>query len=189
MCEEPSHLFFGVRGCMPIVNSKECEGLNSFLQSTFFKAALKNISKGCAMEAKNASVNPIHKKKGRKITRVVLFVTGTVCLVFGLIGIVLPILPTTPFLLAAAACYYKSSPAMHSWLLNNRWFGEYLRNYKEGRGISLRAKLVVMTLLWLTIMYSVFFVLNVLVAQIALLIIAIAVSAHVITLPTFKKNN
>jgi uncharacterized membrane protein YbaN (DUF454 family) len=52
---------------------------------------------------------------------------------------------------------------MHSWLLNNSWFGEYLRNYKEGKGISFKAKIVVVTLLWIAMTYSIFFVLNILV--------------------------
>jgi uncharacterized membrane protein YbaN (DUF454 family) len=113
---------------------------------------------------------------------------GTVCLIIGAIGILLPILPTTPFLLLAAACYYKGSERMHRWLLNNKWFGNYIRNYKEGKGISLKAKAFTLSLLWITISYSAFFVTNTLVFQIILLGIALAVSVHVMALPTFRES-
>ena len=88
---------------------------------------------------------PIQKvkceKKGQKIIRALWLAVGLVCVGLGAIGIVLPILPTTPFLLAAAACFCKSSTRMYDWLLSNKWFGEYIRNYKEGRGLPLRTKI------------------------------------------------
>jgi len=76
---------------------------------------------------------------------------------------------------------------MHKWMLNNKWFGSYIRNYKEGRGIPLKTKIFTLALLWLVITYSaLFYVGNILVIQIILFIIATAVSVHVITLPTLK---
>lgn len=75
---------------------------------------------------------------------------------------------------------------MHRWMLNNRWFGNYIRNYKEGKGISLRAKAFTISLLWMVIGYSALFIVNVIIVQILLLIIAISVSIHIITIPTFK---
>ncbi|UCG37119.1 MAG: YbaN family protein, partial [Candidatus Bathyarchaeota archaeon] len=72
--------------------------------------------------------------------KILFAVGGTVFLVLGCVGILLPILPTTPFLLLSATCYYKSSDRMHRWMLNNRIFKSYIRNYKEGNGISLKAK-------------------------------------------------
>ncbi|MFA5365805.1 MAG: YbaN family protein [Candidatus Bathyarchaeia archaeon] len=128
------------------------------------------------------------KQSKRKVVRVLLLVAGTASLVLGTIGLVLPILPTTPFLLAAAACYLRSSERMHKWLLGNKWFGEYIRNYQEGKGIPLKTKIVAVTILWAAILYSSFFVLNeVLIAQIALLAVALGVSVHLIRLPTLKK--
>ena len=136
------------------------------------------------------------KEKGRKLIKALWFIAGTICLVLGAIGIVLPILPTTPFLLAAAACYYKSSERMHKWLLNNKWFGEYIRNYKQGRGLPLKTKISALTVLWLTIGISAVFLLNhllpeslLLPMQVTMIAVAIAVSFHIIRLPTYKRNN
>jgi uncharacterized membrane protein YbaN (DUF454 family) len=123
-----------------------------------------------------------------KTIRVFFIVSGTLFLALGVVGILLPILPTTPFLLLAAACYYKGSKRMHQWILNNRWFGDYIKNYREGRGISLKAKFSAIVLLWITISYSAIFVVPILIVQIVLLIVAVAVSVHVITLPTFRKT-
>ena len=77
---------------------------------------------------------------------------------------------------------------MYKWLFDNRFFGEYLRNYKEGKGVSLKAKLFTLTLLWLTISYSAFFVVDFLVVQVLLIIVAIAVSVHLILLPTLARD-
>jgi uncharacterized membrane protein YbaN (DUF454 family) len=134
------------------------------------------------------------KEQGRKLVRTLWFIAGTICVALGAIGIVLPILPTTPFLLAAAACYYKSSPRMHRWLLNNKWFGEYIRNYTEGKGLTLKTKITALTMLWVTIGISTVFLLNrllpaqlVLPMQLIMIAVAIVVSAYLIRLPTFRK--
>jgi len=130
----------------------------------------------------------------RKIIRGFWLIVGLLCLCFGALGLVLPILPTTPFLLAAAACFCKSSDRMYSWLLNNRWFGSYIKNYKEGKGIQLKAKITALLVLWVTIGVSIVFFLGrllphsyVLPMQIAMLAVAIGVSVHILRLPTFKK--
>jgi hypothetical protein len=135
------------------------------------------------------------KEQGRKIARILWFIAGTICVVLGAIGIVLPVLPTTPFLLAAAACYYKSSEKMHKWLLNNKWFGEYIRNYTEGKGLTKKTKIVALTLLWATIIFSTIFMLNrllpanlVLPLQLVMIAVAVAVSIHILRLPTFKRS-
>lgn len=119
-----------------------------------------------------------------KLKRGFFIVAGSVFLGLGVIGILIPILPTTPFLLLSAACYYKGSERLHRWMLNNRWFGSYIRNYREGRGIPLRTKAFIIALLWITITYSAVCVVSILVAQIALFIAAVAVTIHVLMLPT-----
>jgi len=135
------------------------------------------------------------KEQGQKLVRTLWLVAGTVCVVLGAVGIVLPILPTTPFLLAAAACYYKSSPRMHKWLLNNKWFGEYIRNYTEGKGLTMKTKVTALTVLWATIGFSTVFMLDrilpatlVLPMQVIMVAVAIAVSTHILRLPTFRKT-
>lgn len=115
-------------------------------------------------------------------------VAGTVSLAFGIVGIALPVLPTTPFLLLSAACYYKGSQRLHRWLLGNRLFGGYIRNYREGRGIPARAKIFTLAFLWTTISFSVLFAVNDLIVQVLLLAIAVGVSIHVIRLPNLKRT-
>lgn len=130
------------------------------------------------------------KTKKQKIIRWLLLAAGTICLVLGAIGIVLPILPTTPFLLLSAACYLRSSERMHKWLLGNRWFGEYIKNYQAGRGIPMKTKLFALTILWATILFSTFFIVDeILVVQIILLAVAAGVTAHLVRLPTYRKPN
>lgn len=138
---------------------------------------------------------PECKKKGNNVIKVFWLVVGVICVVLGAVGIVLPILPTTPFLLAAAACFCKSSTRMYNWLLNNKWFGEYIRNYKEGRGLPVKTKITALTVLWITIGISVVFLLNrllpsqwVLPMQLLMVAVAVGVSVHILRLPTFKKR-
>jgi len=118
--------------------------------------------------------------------RILLVVAGTVCVGLGIVGIFLPILPTTPFLLLAAACYARSSQRFHNWLLNNKWFGSYIRNYLERKGITLRAKIITLSLLWITIGVSVAFAVETLALKLILVIIAIGVSIHILSLRTLK---
>lgn len=132
---------------------------------------------------------PASKIKKQRIVRYLLLVAGTISLTLGAVGIFLPILPTTPFLLLSAACYLRSSERMHKWLMDNRWFGEYIKNYQAGRGIPIKTKIIAISTMWIAILYSTFFVVDeILVAQIALLVIAAGVSVHLIRLPTFKKQ-
>ena len=128
------------------------------------------------------------KNRKQKTIRVLLIVSGTFSLALGTVGIFLPILPTTPFLLLSAACYMRSSQRMHKWLLGNKWFGEYIRNYQEGRGIPFKTKILTLALLWVAIIYSTFIPLDeALIAQVVLVLIAFGVSIHLLRLPTLKK--
>ncbi|MGD2200057.1 MAG: YbaN family protein [Candidatus Bathyarchaeota archaeon] len=91
-------------------------------------------------------------------------VLGTIALALGAVGLLLPVLPTTPFVILAAACYYRGSEKLHTWILNSRWFGELIKNYQEGRGITLNVKIRAICLMWVTIVISaVYFVNNLIV--------------------------
>ena len=118
-----------------------------------------------------------------------LLAAGVASLALGFVGVVVPILPTTPFLLLAAACFLRSSERMLNWLLNNRWCGSYLRNYREGKGIPLKTKILAISVLWITIGYSSFFIVHdFLIAQVAMIAIAAAVSIHLIKTPTYRSK-
>ena len=114
---------------------------------------------------------------------------GTVFLVLGAIGIFVPFLPTTPFLLLSAGCYIRGSERMHRWLISNKLFGGYIKNYREGKGISAKGKIFSLTLLWVTILYAVFFVTDVLLFQAIMFIIPFIVSIHIIRVPTYRKKD
>jgi len=116
--------------------------------------------------------------------KILLIVIGTLLVGLGFIGIFLPFLPTTPFLLLAAVCYSRSSDRLYSWLLSNRWFGQYIRDWREGRGIPLKIKILSVSLLILTIAYSVVSVVPSSAGKILLILVASGVSAHIISLPT-----
>ena len=122
-----------------------------------------------------------------RLKRQLLIVAGTVCVAVGVVGIFIPVLPTTPFLLLAAACYLRSSPRFHSWLMNNRLFGTYIRNYTEGRGIPLKVKLFTIALLWVTIGVSIWLAAN-LIVTVVLLIVATGVTLHIISIRARKKS-
>jgi uncharacterized membrane protein YbaN (DUF454 family) len=125
-------------------------------------------------------------KTSQKLVRALFFVAGTVSLSLGAIGIVLPVLPTTPFLLLALACYCRSSQRMTHWMLTNRYFGKYIQNYKEGKGIPLKTKLFAITVLWIAIGYSAIFIIPILIVQIILFAVAAAVTLHMTRLPTYR---
>jgi len=124
----------------------------------------------------------------QKLARALFFVAGSVSLAVGTIGIVLPILPTTPLLLLALACYCRSSKRMTKWVLTNKYFGSYIRRYKEGKGIPIKTKIIALAALWITISYSAFFIVNIWIVQLILFAIAIAVSIHIIRLPTYRET-
>jgi len=96
------------------------------------------------------------RKLTSNLSRWGLIIVGSFFAGLGILGIFLPLLPTTPFLLLAAACYIRSSEKLYNWLMNNKWIGRYIKNYLEGKGIPLKSKVLSISALWITIGYSVF---------------------------------
>ena len=90
-------------------------------------------------------------KESNRLNKAMLTIAGTFFLGLGITGIVLPVLPTTPFLLLAAVCYSRGSNRFYNWLTHNKLFGKYIRDYRRGKGISIRAKVFTISLLWATI--------------------------------------
>ncbi len=113
---------------------------------------------------------------------------GIVALILGLIGIPVPMLPTTPFLLLAAFLFAKSSNRLYNWLIHNRYLGNYIRNYREHHGIPLKVKLSSIALLWITILYSAFRIADQVWLKILLIVIAVGVSIHILSLKTIRKK-
>jgi uncharacterized membrane protein YbaN (DUF454 family) len=109
---------------------------------------------------------------------------GIISVGLGTAGIFLPLLPTTPFLLLAAACFIRSSDRLYRWLIHNPWFGSYIRNYQEHRALPLRAKVTALILLWTTMTYSVFFLVTPRALQVFLLLIATLVTVYLLRLRT-----
>ena len=107
---------------------------------------------------------------------------GTLSLAIGVVGIAVPILPTTPFVLIAAACYLRGSRRMYDWMIANRYIGGYLRDYMEGRGVSVRAKITSIVVLWTLIALSASFATSSTTVRIVLLAVAVAVTVHLVTL-------
>ncbi len=120
--------------------------------------------------------------------RYLYIVAGTLSLILGVVGIFIPLLPTTPFLLLAAALYFKSSPRLYDWLLRNRYLGVYIRNFREYKAIPLRAKIVSTALLWATIGYCVLAVVDALWLRLLLAAIAVGVTIHIWSYKTLRKN-
>ena len=121
-----------------------------------------------------------------RLLKPLLIVAGTLSVGLGVAGIFLPLLPTTPFLLLAAACYARSSPRLLHWLNHNRWFGAYIRNWREGRGIPLRDKIIAIMAIWLTIGITVIFAITQPWVRVLLIAIAVGVTVHLLRMPTLK---
>lgn len=120
--------------------------------------------------------------------KILLAILGGVAFGLGVVGIFVPLLPTTPFLLLAAALWVRSSPKLYAWLLSHRRLGGYIRNFRENRAIPLRAKVLSLGLMWGTMLWCIFVPLSGWWwAQLALLLVAIGVTWHILSFATLKK--
>jgi uncharacterized membrane protein YbaN (DUF454 family) len=126
------------------------------------------------------------KKIRSRPVRWLLIGAGYTALGLGILGIPLPVLPTTPFLLLAAWCFGRSSERLLRWLLTNRLFGTYLRNYVQHKGIPQRVKVYILCMLWLTIGLSAFLAVHVWWLRVSLLATAVGVTVHILRIRTQK---
>lgn len=126
------------------------------------------------------------KRIKNRFVRGLLIALGLLTLGLGILGIPLPVLPTTPFLLVSAWCFGRSSGRLLRWLLTNRVFGEYLRNYVEKRGIPKRVKIYILIILWATILLSAFLAVRVWWLRVLLMAIATGVTIHILRIQTLK---
>jgi uncharacterized protein len=112
--------------------------------------------------------------------RNLLLVCGLFCVVLATIGIFVPLLPTTPFLILASVCFLKSSEKAYQWLITNRFYGRYIAGWIEKKGIPMRVKLFSLVLLWTGIGVSFFYGTENMWIRTVLVIVLFAVSLHIL---------
>ncbi len=125
----------------------------------------------------------VHESRSR-LVKGFLVCAGSLFVGLGIMGVVLPLLPTTPFLLLAAACYAHSSERFYVWLLTNRVFGQYLRDWRENRGIPLMTKIWIIAVMLCTMAVTAIFFVPLLPVQVILMAIAVGVSVYIWRQPT-----
>tara|TARA_B100000405_G_scaffold285890_1_gene232931 strand:+ start:105 stop:512 length:408 start_codon:yes stop_codon:yes gene_type:complete len=135
-------------------------------------------------------MNDVHEAKLRenKLSRVFWFSLGMIFTGIGLIGVVIPGLPTTPLMILAAACFAKSSQRFYNWIINNRMFGEHVKNYREGNGIPKRSKPVILGTMWAFVLFAVFIAIPDSAPEIsrnATVILAVIGTVFILRIPSF----
>lgn len=126
----------------------------------------------------------ISSHEAGRIRRSLLISAGILSTGLAILGIFLPLLPTVPLLLLAAASFARSSPRCHAWLREHRHFGPVLAAYQGGDGIPRRARHNALLLIWISIPLTALFLTDAVWLRILLLLIAIAVTAYLLRLPT-----
>lgn len=134
-----------------------------------------------------AGLQDVPVQSSSRLTRIVLRIVGGLLVGLGVLGMFLPLLPTTIFLLGAAACFGKSSPGAYRWLTTNRVFGRHLREYREERGATLGTKVFSISSLWIGIGAAVYLVRDMPWLEVVLIAIAMAVTVHLLSLRTIHK--
>jgi uncharacterized protein len=123
------------------------------------------------------------------LVRALFVLAGSLFLATGLIGVVLPMLPTTPFLILAAFCFARGSHRCYEWLVRNRLFGRYLEDYLRGRGVPWSVKAVALAFLWLLIGLTTLLFADRLWLRILLAVIALAVTTHIVLIKGRNPSN
>lgn len=117
------------------------------------------------------------------LLRSALFALGWLSVALGILGVFLPLLPTTPFMLLAAGCFARSSERFYRWITSHPRFGPMIADYLAGKGLPLRVKLLAISLLWLSILVGVLWV-EFVWAKLAMLLTAVGVSLYLWRLPS-----
>lgn len=119
--------------------------------------------------------------------RLLMIIAGTAFLILGAVGVFVPVLPTTPFLLLTAFFYLRGSARLHAWLMHHRLFGEYIYNYVHFRAIKRRTKIGTLVFLWAMLILSASLVANVYVAAVVG-VVGIGVTVHILKLKTLTEQ-
>lgn len=111
---------------------------------------------------------------------------GLLSLVLGILGIFLPVLPTTPFLLLASFLFLRSSRSLYEWLMNHPKLGPYISNFLVHKSIPLRVKIISVSMVWITLLYCAVMVAEHWAFRAFFVLIAVAVTAHILSYKTMK---
>ncbi|MCO6474750.1 MAG: YbaN family protein [Melioribacteraceae bacterium] len=114
----------------------------------------------------------------------ILLSLGIILTGIGIIGIFLPILPTTIFLILASICFMKSSKRMNDWLVNHKYLGQYIKAYRNNTGMTVKSKITSIVMLWISISISGLYFTDSTPVRLLLLLIAAGVTIHLITIKT-----
>ena len=113
--------------------------------------------------------------------KVLLLISGFICLILGMVGIILPVLPTTPFVLLAAICFSSANERLYEMLRRNRIFGPFIENYRTGKGISKKHKIAAVIFVWSGLLTSML-ITKVTIMYFVLSIVGICVTIHLLML-------
>lgn len=118
--------------------------------------------------------------------KIILTLTGLISLGLGILGIFLPVLPTTPLLLLSAALFLKSDQRLYDWLLNHPKLGPYITNFIKHKSIPLKIKIISILMLWITLSFCAIYVVDHWLFRIFFICIAIGVTIHILSYKTMK---
>lgn len=124
-----------------------------------------------------------------QLRKIFLVIVGSISLALGVLGIFLPLLPTTPFLLLSAACYVRSSEKLYQKLITNKYVGKYIQNYRSGKGIPLKTKIFAVTLLWVSMGYTVIFVIPLIAVKVMLTMIGLFFTWVILKQKTLRQES
>lgn len=133
------------------------------------------------------NVNSRHVQS--RFFRWLLIAIGWLAILGGVAGIFLPLLPTVPLLLLAAACFARSSERFHNWLVEHDRLGPLIKGYLGGAGIPLRAKVTAIGMVWVSVPVSAFLFVPLPWVRVLLLTIAIGISIYLLRLPTLERQD
>ena len=141
----------------------------------------------------NKTGNSDHHRAGHaghwsRFTGPFLFLAGVISLILAVAGIFLPMLPTTPFLLLAAALFMRSSKRAYNWLINHKYLGPYIQNYRLYKAIPLKTKIITLLFLWATLGCTIIFAVQKILIRIILILIGLGVTLHLTTMKTLFPN-
>ena len=133
--------------------------------------------------------NTASKLNKNKLIRLIFVFLGSIFVGLAVIGIFIPGLPTTPFLILAAYFYIRSSNKLYNWLINNKILGVYIKGYLSGKGMPLRAKIVSLMLMWIFGSFAVLYGIpnSLAFVKIIVFIILLIGTIFLLRVKTFKK--